>query len=32
MNAWTWGLLVLLGLIWGGSFFLPASPSSMCRR
>ncbi|MBX4905870.1 MULTISPECIES: DMT family transporter [Rhizobium] len=21
MNAWTWGLLVLLGLIWGGSFF-----------
>ncbi|MBX5143769.1 DMT family transporter [Rhizobium lentis] len=21
MNAWTWALLVLLGLIWGGSFF-----------
>ncbi|MBB2675065.1 UNVERIFIED_ORG: drug/metabolite transporter (DMT)-like permease [Rhizobium esperanzae] len=21
MNAWTWGQLVLLGLIWGGSFF-----------
>ncbi|RUM08227.1 DMT family transporter [Rhizobium chutanense] len=21
MNAWTWSLLVLLGLIWGGSFF-----------
>ncbi|MBX5164986.1 MULTISPECIES: DMT family transporter [unclassified Rhizobium] len=21
MNAWIWGLLVLLGLIWGGSFF-----------
>ncbi|MBY3049671.1 DMT family transporter [Rhizobium leguminosarum] len=21
MNAWTWCLLVLLGLIWGGSFF-----------
>ncbi|MGO8080107.1 DMT family transporter [Rhizobium leguminosarum] len=21
MNAWTWGLLVLLGLIWGASFF-----------
>ncbi|SCB57337.1 Threonine/homoserine efflux transporter RhtA [Rhizobium aethiopicum] len=21
MNAWTWGLLILLGLIWGGSFF-----------
>lgn len=21
MNAWTWSLLLLLGLIWGGSFF-----------
>ncbi|ANM11445.1 MULTISPECIES: DMT family transporter [unclassified Rhizobium] len=21
MNAWTWALLLLLGLIWGGSFF-----------
>lgn len=32
MDGQDWGLLVVLSLLWGGAFFLPALPFASCHR